>query len=329
MTDITTTTNLPAVQTAAPSAGGLLANPERFEFGWRAAKLFASSQLVPQHLRDKPQDCFIAIHMAERLGEDPLITMQNIYIVSGRAGWSAQYMIGRANRAGVFKGRINWRIEGKGDGLAVTAFAKLADTEEMVEATATMAMAAAEGWTKNPKYKSMPELMLRYRSATMLVRLYAPDVMLGIPTSEELQDMRYAGTLRPAADGGYEVTEGDEMVAAEADPFEQAAAGDSPKAPPVTTENPSTAAASEPKEALPVSTSSDDDDWAALDAQGWLGQYYALSDIIDGCTSVKALSVIQATPKFREPYEAMKRHSPKTAAAVDELIAKRREALSA
>jgi len=325
MTDIATTTNLPAVQNQAPSAGGLLANPERFEFGWRAAKLFASSQLVPQHLRDKPQDCFIAIHMAERLGEDPLITMQNIYIVSGRAGWSAQYMIGRANRAGVFKGRINWRIEGKGDGLAVTAFAKLADTEELVEATASMAMAVAEGWTKNPKYKSMPELMLRYRSATMLVRLYAPDVMLGIPTSEELQDMRYAGTLRPAADGGYEVTEGDETVTAEADPFEQAAAGAAPKEEP---QAEATKKTEQPKASPQEPPADDDDEWAQVDPGDWPEIVARLIDMIDACRSRQEIDVLLAAPKFAA-YHAAQKHAPKARGVLDEEIARKRKEMGA
>jgi hypothetical protein len=69
-------------------------------------------------------------------------------------------------------------------------------------------------------------------------------------------------------------------------------------------------------------------DWPLLDADGWLAQVYALSDIIDACTNAKALSVIQAAPKFAEPYAAMKRHAPKSADAVDEMVKKRREALA-
>lgn len=181
-------------------AGGLLANPERFEFGWRAASLFAASQLVPPHLRGKKEDCFIAIHMAERLNEDPLVVLQNIHVVSGRAGWSAQYMIGRANRSGVFKGRINWRVTGKGDDLSVVAFATLAETGDIVESpTVDMKMAKAEGWTKNPKYQSMPEVMLRYRAATFLIRFNCPEVMLGIPTADEVEDVVHSGEISPDA----------------------------------------------------------------------------------------------------------------------------------
>ncbi len=53
-------------------------------------------------------------------------------------------------------------------------------------------MAEAAGWTKNPKYRSMPEHMLRYRSATLLIRLYAPEVMHGYSTAAELRDISAA-----------------------------------------------------------------------------------------------------------------------------------------
>lgn len=171
---------------------------ERFNLMQREAKVFAYSPLIPAHLRQGGEqtaiaNCYIALKLAKTMGEDPLVVLQNIHIVSGKAGFSAQYMIARANAAGIFKGRIDWRIDrSKPGNLSVTAFAILRDTEQEVSVTCDMAMAQAEGWTKNPKYKSMPEVMLRYRSATFLVRFYAPDVMLGYQTTEEVTDMGYA-----------------------------------------------------------------------------------------------------------------------------------------
>lgn len=159
----------------------------RFALAQRAATVFANSQLVPPHLRGKVADCVIALNIAERLGEDPLTIMQSIYVVSGKAGWSSSYMIARINQSGSIKGRITWDVVGKGKDLEVTAKATLADTGEVVTATASMQMAMAEGWTSNKKYSSMPDLMLRYRSASMLQRLYFPEVMLGMRTAEELE----------------------------------------------------------------------------------------------------------------------------------------------
>jgi hypothetical protein len=166
----------------------MLMNVDSFGQLQRVANMFANSSLVPAHLKGKVADCAIALYMAHRLNEDPLTVMQNIVIISGKASWLTQYMIGRANMSGVFKGRISWRSEGGKDALKVTAYAVLADTGEEVAVAVDMAMAKAEGWTKNPKYASMPEHMLRWRSAAMLVKLYCPEVMMGIPSSIEVED---------------------------------------------------------------------------------------------------------------------------------------------
>lgn len=172
---------------------------ERFNLMQREAKIFAYSPLIPEHLRKGGEqqaiaNCYIALKLARTMGEDPLVVLQNIHVVNGKAGFATQYMIARANAAGIFTGRIDWRIDRSvKDNLSVTAFAVLKDTGQEVSVTVDMAMASAEGWTKNPKYRTMPEVMLRYRSAAFLVRFYAPDVMLGYQTTEEVEDVAIAG----------------------------------------------------------------------------------------------------------------------------------------
>ena len=197
--------NLPVKTTSS-----LLMDPESFNHMQRVGSMLALSPLFPEHLRKGSKDIAIAngvlvMNMAARLNEDPLTVAQNIYFVSGKPGWSSSYMIGKANQHGVFKNPISWEIKGKGESLSVTAFGELSSTGKRVEVTCDMAMAKAEGWTKNSKYQSMPEQMLRYRSATFLIRLYCPEVMVGVPAQVEIElgmkDVTpddYADTERPA-----------------------------------------------------------------------------------------------------------------------------------
>ncbi len=172
------------------SSSLMLTQPDRFATAQRMAQAFATSELVPETLRGSMPNCLVALMLADEMGESPLMVMQNIFFVGGRAGWMTQYMIARANRSGKFLGPLRWRSEGAGDDLAVTCFADLADIDgdPRVEITVTMKMAHADGWTRNAKYKSIPEQMLRWRSAAWLIRLYAPDVMFGLPTADELED---------------------------------------------------------------------------------------------------------------------------------------------
>jgi hypothetical protein len=152
------------------------------------AKAIQNSALLPPHMRGKVDDITLALAMARAMGENPIIVLQSIYVVSGRAGWSASYVIARANGSGKFRGPLQWTEQGRGDDLAVTCFATVAETGDRVESTVSMATARAENWTKNPKYRTMPDLMLRYRSATRLVRLYAPEVLMGLAERYELVD---------------------------------------------------------------------------------------------------------------------------------------------
>ena len=183
-------TNLPA---NAPLSGpSTLMDPKGFEQLCRVGKMLAASVLFPADLRKgNPEQAAangaLVMNMALRLNEDPLTVAQHIYFVGGKPSWSTSYLISKANQNGVFENPINWDIQGEGDGLSVTARAVLNATKKPVSFTCDMAMAKGEDWVKNRKYRTMPELMLRYRSAAALIRLYCPEVMVGVPAQIEVE----------------------------------------------------------------------------------------------------------------------------------------------
>ena len=161
-----------------------------FALAQRKAKVYSESSLVPQQYQKNVGNVLIAQNMASRMGADPLMVMQNLYIVHGKPGWSAQFLIACFNSCGRFSS-IKYRFGGEGDDYGCVAYAKeLATGEEVSGVRVTIGMAKAEGWSTKAgsKWKTMPELMLRYRAATFLVRCTAPEIGLGLMTSEELAD---------------------------------------------------------------------------------------------------------------------------------------------
>ena len=73
------------------------------------------------------------------------------------------------------------------------AYATEKATGEILEGpTITLAMANAEGWASKTgsKWKTMPDLMLRYRAAAFFGRLYAPEIMMGMHSVEEIGDIQ-------------------------------------------------------------------------------------------------------------------------------------------
>jgi len=160
---------------------------------WSYAQALSRATIIPQTYQGQAANCFVALDMAQRLGVGVMEVMQNCFVVHGTPGFSSKWSIGMANKKGPFKGPIAFEYAGAPGSESATAFAIVEATGERVEFTADMAMAKAEKWTSNPKYRSMPKLMLSYRAATFLIRLYCPEVLLGMQTAEELEDVYAPG----------------------------------------------------------------------------------------------------------------------------------------
>ena len=48
------------------------------------AKFLSNSTIVPVQYQRKPENCYIAIDMANRMGVPVMMVMQNLYIVQGK-----------------------------------------------------------------------------------------------------------------------------------------------------------------------------------------------------------------------------------------------------
>lgn len=184
-TALQATENMNLPQSAAESA---------FTLAQRTAKAMASSSLVPEAYRNNVPNVLIAMEVANRIGASPFLVMQNLYIVHGRPSWSSQFLIATVNACNRF---TPLRYETDGDDATAKGFrcrvvACDAKTgEACVGPWITWKMVDAEGWgSKNgSKWKSIPDLMFRYRAATFWTRLFAPELSMGIQTAEEIQDV--------------------------------------------------------------------------------------------------------------------------------------------
>lgn len=242
------TRSLPAeTQIGFFTAGGL-------DLMQRAAHLLSNSTLVPKQYqalwvkRDKYgniegqptqnpnaiSNCVLALNMSQRLGADPLMIMQNLYIVEGRPGWSSQFITAAINACGKFS-PLRFEIEDLGEQdfewsekvweqnpqtgrnfrKDVSKKARLRDMkcvawaiekatgERISSPPVSIEMAVLEGWygKDGSKWKTMPEVMLRYRAASFFGKLYAPELLMGIQTAEELHDTIDLSEMSPGAFG--------------------------------------------------------------------------------------------------------------------------------
>lgn len=177
----------------APNVSVGLTTLQGFELAQRAAKCLATSTLVPEAYRGNLSNCIIALNMAQRMGADPLMVMQNLYLVHGRPSWSAPFMIASFNQCGRFDSiRYEWRGQQGEKEWGCRAYAREKSSGERIEsAWIDWKMVEAEGWDKRngSKWKTIPQQMFMYRSASWLVRAYAPELSMGLQTVDELHDV--------------------------------------------------------------------------------------------------------------------------------------------
>lgn len=186
------TNNLPAQQQSAPVQVGL-ADSQSFELAQRVAKCFAASSLVPKAYQQNLPNCVIALNMAARMGADPMMVMQSLYVVHGTPSWSAQFLIATFNKCGKFSSiRYDFvGTEGQDDWGCRAKAVELSTGDLLTGPLVTIAIAKKEGWFQKSgsKWQTMPEQMLRYRAAAWFVRTIAPEIAMGLQTAEEMRDV--------------------------------------------------------------------------------------------------------------------------------------------
>lgn len=230
------TTTLTALQQGASQAKTEASLPvvtpgfsslQSFQLMQRAANLLSNSTLVPAAYRawdekkgvENPSalaNCVVALNMSQRMGADPLMVMQNLYIVEGRPSWSSQWIIAAINGCGRFsplrfelkdlgpkeveyevtkwvdRQRVTSKHKAMVQNYECVAWAVEKETGQRIDSPkVSIEMAVKEGWygKSGSKWQTMPEVMLRYRTASFFGKLYAPELLMGLQTVEEAQDI--------------------------------------------------------------------------------------------------------------------------------------------
>lgn len=201
---------------------------KQFEVMQRMAKMYTESTIIPEAYKGNIGNCVIALDMATRMGANPLMVMQNLYVVNGNPSWSSKFLIATINMSGKYSSLryrkrnlgkvgkvkyndIEWKTDPTGksrktivvkefdgteiDNIECVAYATELSTGEILESDPiTIDTAIKEGWyTKSgSKWVTMPSLMLTYRAAAFWQRMYCPEISMGFITKEEADDIQDA-----------------------------------------------------------------------------------------------------------------------------------------
>lgn len=190
-------------------------DPGRFGAQMKVAEMLSRTAFVPKAFQGKPEDCLVALDMAGRLELNPLAVFPDIYVIDGRSSFSSKFLIALVNRSGRFS-RIQFDCGTDGTAevtygaweygsktpkktrvvvpnvYAVASFSDLSTGERYESPRVDMAFADRNGWVEKPgsKWQTMPEIMTRYRAASILIKSVCPEIVMGLEFADDLLDAR-------------------------------------------------------------------------------------------------------------------------------------------
>jgi hypothetical protein len=231
-TDEKAPNRLTAIRVKDDGPMSYLLDTDRFEHAQRIASIMAKSNLLPKHLRGNgptPEEraqqsmanCFRVVNQAFRWGFDPFAIVDETYEVHGRMGYQGKLIAAVVNAKCSIAGGLRYVYNTQqADHFAVVTFAsefpitpeqfdwlvEYAESEDRLalqELTKARIMAVrvsvGQARTTNDMWNKDPEQKLAYNGALKWARRYAPQLMLGVLTDDDVDRMT-AGQL--PAEGG-------------------------------------------------------------------------------------------------------------------------------
>jgi hypothetical protein len=169
-------------------------NVAKFEQCQRVATMLSRADFVPAAFRNNVGNCMIALDLADRMKAHPIMLMQTMYVVHGKPGFEGKFVSALINNSGRYDGKLKYEWKGeKGKATwGCRAWSILKDSEERVNGPwVDWEMVRAEGWDKKQgsKWLTMPEIMFMYRAASFFGKAHDSDLLMGMSTLEELEDI--------------------------------------------------------------------------------------------------------------------------------------------
>lgn len=180
---------------------GVFESAEKFTLAQRIAQCLVTSTMVPERYRGEANigNAVIALDIAARIGLPPLMVMQHLFVVYGNPSFSGQMIIALINGSGMFTEPLEYETKGsKGnDDWGCRCYATTKSGKKVFGPWVDIAMSKAEGWFDRKdrdgkfvsKWRTIPEMMLRYRAAAYFGRTVCPDVTIGLRTVDEEEEL--------------------------------------------------------------------------------------------------------------------------------------------
>jgi hypothetical protein len=184
---------------AVEHSGGMKLAFNNFAELEKFSHFMALSNFVPKHLRQKQADCLAVLLQSMRWEMDPFSVAQKTYFVNDGMAYEAQLVNAIILSRAPLKARPKLKWSGDGDNLKCEVSATFIGEDEPAIFEAELKTITTRN---SPLWKQQPKQQLGYFATRAWARLYCPDVLMGVYTKEEMEEV--AGHF--GADNALDVT---------------------------------------------------------------------------------------------------------------------------
>lgn len=186
----------PQLPVAAPtlSTGGKLQPivPQNWNEAVQMASAFVRAGMVPKHFEGSPEKATVAILAGLEVGLTPMAALQSIAVINNMPTIFGDGMLGLVRASGLLEDieeGVEWDKAGK-EPMAATCRVKRKGEKTWGTHTFTMQDAFKGGLLNKPgPWKQYPQRMLAMRARAWALRDKFADVLRGLKSAEEVQDM--------------------------------------------------------------------------------------------------------------------------------------------
>lgn len=165
--------------------------PQTMDEAMRFAEVISKSAMVPKEYQGKPANTLVAVQWGMELGLAPMQALQNIAVINGKPSVYGDALLAMVRADSRCRG-VQEYVEGKGDDMTAVCIIKRAHGDDIEEIKRTFSVGQAKQarlWGKPGPWQQYPERMLQHRARGNAIRDGFPDVIKGLVTVEEAQDM--------------------------------------------------------------------------------------------------------------------------------------------
>ena len=147
------------------------------------AEQLVKSGIIPNSI-NTPQKAMAILQMGHELGLSPMVALNNISVVNGRATLGADLIVAIIMKHPDYDG-----MEIKGDDKQCTVSIRRRAGEKIDTFTGSFSMddAARAGLTTKDSWKKYPQRMLKHRAISYAARDAFPDALAGVLMPEEME----------------------------------------------------------------------------------------------------------------------------------------------